>query len=186
MNCKLLMFLLILLTLFGCDSSVSNQELEDNNDNKEVIHTPEPIIYHSKNEHINRLLTNYNKIAEYDITPEIVETKQYKNDRAFITIENVWVQIYTLSTRSGLLIEIEDETYDDKIIEILFRDFCKAISPQLTQNDIILAWNNLKSGEHGYYDEPIVLMNLECTYFRGELKSGKFRYSITISCGTYY
>lgn len=147
--------------------------------------TTEPVVEYHEDEHINRLLTAYNELAEYPITPEMVEDGAY-DYQAHASCNGVWVTIYATSN-NGLFVDYDDEATNDEAIKVLFRDFNKAINPELTDDDIEVAWAELQTEE---YDNPTLnfldVQGIECTYVTSALNNGETRYIVKTNCKTYY
>ena len=104
--------------------------------------------YHS-NEKINRLLNTYNAIAEHTITPEKVKKGAY-DFQAQAICNNVRITIYA-TINNDLAVDYNVEAADDTVIRPVFRDFCKAINPAITNEDVDVAWALLQTEQYEYY-----------------------------------
>lgn len=156
------------------DSQDSSIQMEDNkypsSENNGIFNPTEKpasesfpnteVVYHSDSR-IDKLLKEYNEIAEYQITPDMVENGAYSFS-ANISCNGVWIMIYASDT-NGIFVDYQNEADDDSAIMPLFRDFCKAINADLTNEDISAAWKDLQSGEYknyNYYN----CGGIKCTY----------------------
>lgn len=137
--------------------------------------------YHN-NEHINRLLAAYNAIAEYPITPEMVQDGAY-DFKANVSCNGVWIAIYATSN-NGMFVDYDDEAANDGAIQPIFRDFCKALNSDITDDDANSAWEILQTEEYQNYS-PYDFEGIECTYSESPLSNGEHRYIVKTNCKSY-
>lgn len=98
---------------------------------------------------ITDLLNAYNAIAEYPIAQDMIRSGARTYDN-WVSVNGVSVHI--TNTEKAMFVDYNLEGPDDSAIVPIMRDFCKALSPSLTDDDFAVALEELRSGKHQYYD----------------------------------
>lgn len=173
--------------LFSIDDSIEKEtpnttETSNNNSSYSDYEYPKEAneFYHN-NKHINRLINDYNDIAEYKIVNGTIDSDQLDNG-AYTDCNNVNITIH--ANDAGLFIKCSQESADDSSIEPLFRDFCKSINPNITDKKIKEAWEALQTLEYQYYD-IYEFDGIECAYTASDLWNGEKSFDIRINCKSY-
>lgn len=178
-------------TTLNNDSNISDSSYKEQIDDEtptvnydKQISAPESnaaVNYHNSKD-INRLLTSYNSIAEYPITPEMVRNGAY-DFNANISCNGVWIAIYA-SGNNGIFVDYSDEAANDSAIYPIFRDFCKTLNPEITSEDVDATWTILQTKKYQNYD-AYDFEGIECTYSESPLSNGDHRYIIKTNCKSY-
>ena len=158
-----------------------NQEAEDSSSNdKPTNPTPEPSpetanLYHSDTR-IEQLISMYNEIAEYPISPDMISDGAY-DFRANISCNDVFIMV-TASDDNGFFVDYQIEAKDDSAIKPLFRDFCKSLNSDINDDDIDSAWSALQTKEYKNYNS-YEFKGIECTYTVSmQLSNGAYRFTV--------
>lgn len=191
----LLVFFALILWVSCAACSSSNERIETISSeglDSEISVTQEEIIqteinvteieYH-KNAHINRLINSYNELATYPISAEMITDGAY-DFRALVSCNGVGI-IIDATENNGLFIDFEDENLDDELIKVLFRDFCKTINPQVTDDDIDSIWAILQSEKPTVYT-PYNFGGIDCAYYITALNNGETRFKLKTTYYNYY
>lgn len=160
-----------------------NDEIPTANNGEQLSSTESNVAvnYHN-NKDINRLLTSYNSIAEYPITPEMVQNGAY-NFKANISCNGVWIAI-SATSNNGIFVDYNVEAANDAAIYAIFRDFCKALNSEITSEDVVAAWAILQTEKYQNYN-PYNFEGIECTYSESSLSNGEHRYNVKTNCKSY-
>ncbi len=140
------------------------------------------VVKYHNNKHINKLLTDYNTIAEYPITPEMVQNGAY-NFTANISCNGVWIRI-SATSNNGIFVDYNDEAANDTTIQPIFRDFCKALNSEIKDDDVDSVWKILQTEKYQNYN-PYIFEGIECTYGESPLVNGEHRYIVKTNCKSY-
>ena len=158
------------------DSSGNNQSTSSASDlplskpSSEIAYS-----YHS-NTRIDHLISVYNEIAEYPISPDMISDGAY-DFSANISCNDVFIMI-TASDDNGFFIDYKIEAKDDSSIKPLFRDFCKSLNSDINDNDINSAWSALQTKEYKNYNN-YKFKGIECTYTVSmQLSNGAYRFAV--------
>lgn len=131
-------------------------------------------IYHP-DARIEKLLTDYNEISEYPISSDMITDGAY-DFSANISCNDVFVTITVSDDK--FYINYQSEANDDSSIKPLFRDFCKAINPDITDEDVDTTWSALQSKEYQNYNS-YEFKGIECTYAVSmPLSNGEYRFTV--------
>lgn len=98
---------------------------------------------------ITDLLNDYNAIAEYPVTSDMIDSGARSYDN-WVSINGISVHI--TNTEKAMFVDYDWEGPDDSAIVPVMRDFCKAIAPSLADEDFDVAIEELRSGKYQYYD----------------------------------
>ncbi len=131
------------------------------------------IKYHG-NKTINKLITDYNSLAEVTITPDMVSNGAYSFN-AKVNVNGVSLLIY--KSDAGVFIDYSQEAKHDSHIYPLFRDFAKTLNPDITNDEIQMGFAELRTGNWKNYTK-YNMNGIECTYLAQKLTDGKIRYTI--------
>lgn len=132
-------------------------------------------LYHS-NAQIEQLLTSYNEVAEYQISPDMVSEGAYPSS-ANILCNSVNIRI-NVNDDGDIFVDYEIEAADDTAVEPLFRDFCKALDPNVTNENVETAWKALQTKEYQNYNS-YKFNEIECTYSVSmQLSNGDYRFTV--------
>ena len=134
---------------------------------------PKPVKYHN-NKTVNQLITDYNAIATTQITPEMVSDGAY-DYVAQVSFGDVFVRL--TATEKKTFVDYEIEAASDEALYVYFHDFCLALDPALTEDQINGGWAELQTGKYINYS-PYDLDGIEVTYDARSLNNGGYRYTI--------
>lgn len=135
-------------------------------------------LYHS-DARIEQLLSAYNEIAEYPISPDMVSSGAY-DFAANISCNGVFI-IVTVSGDHDLFVDYRIEAKGDSAIKPLFRDFCKSLNSEINDEDIETAWSALQTKEYKNYNR-YKFKGIECTYTASaQLSNGTYRFIVKTS-----
>ena len=197
--------LIVILWIFVLVVGASNYDEKPNNDNNildstyeekvdngvptsdsEQLVTPKleeiVVVKYHNNEYINKLLTDYNAIAEYPITPEMVQKGAY-NSTANVSCNGVWIRI-SATSNNGIFVDYDDEAANDETIQPIFRDFCKALNSEITDDDVDSVWEILQTEKYQNYN-AYNFEGVECTYAESLLVNGEHRYILKTNYKSY-
>lgn len=121
-------------------TSVTTAE-EFSNDNSIPVDEPE---YH-RDEIINGIIVRYNDIAEYPLTSDEVGSRQMNSQAVVYYSNGVAVTITHASLSDSLQFEITAEHPDDTIIFEMLAEWCMAIDPTLTYDEVVDDYNAVKN-----------------------------------------
>lgn len=117
----------------------------------------EEVFFH-RNKTINTFFNEYNQIAEYKITPEMVtESRGASSDNnAMWYSPDMNIEGFFRSGHSKGFLSEAEETYADlksytadfDIVFCYFRDICRTLNPQLTDERIEEGWEELLTGQY--------------------------------------
>jgi hypothetical protein len=138
------------------------------------------IKYHG-NKTINKLITEYNTLAEVAITPDMVSNGAYSFN-AKVSCNGVSLLIY--KSDAGIFIDYSQEANDDSQIFTLFRDFAKTLNSDITDDEIQTGFDELRTGDWQNYTK-YDMNGIECTYSSQKLTDGQIRYTVKTECATY-
>ena len=110
----------------------------------------------------------------------MVETGAY-NFTANVSCNGVWIMI---SANNGMSVDFSDEAANDEDIQPIFRDFCKALNSNITNDDVNSTWGILRTGKYQNYSS-YDFDGIKCTYSETPLVNGEYRYSVKTNCKTY-
>lgn len=137
---------------------------------------------------INNVLNAYNAVAEYKVSSEDISAGS-SNSNAKASINGVYILLYS---STGIAVDYQLEATDDSAIFPVFRDFCKAINPSLTDDELELAWNDMRLFEKPTSVSEIKAYNeleiggIECTFNNPQdLTNGVKRFSLKTICSDY-
>lgn len=170
----------------GSLSHGSDQDLSESVSSEETSDapsaTPSPDIssesknlYHS-NDQIEHLLTSYNAVAEYQISADMVSEGAYPSS-ANISCNNVNIRV-NVNDAGDIFVDYQIEAADDTAVKPLFRDFCKALDSNVTNEDVETAWKALQTKEYQNYNS-YKFNEIECTYSVSmQLSNGDYRFTV--------
>ncbi len=115
-------------------------------------------VYH-QDDNIERLITEYNQVAEFKIGENNIRQGAY-DFNACVSCNGLWIMIYD---SSKMYIDFSIDAYDDTRIYPVFRDFCKTLNKNLTDDDILSGWNELRTGKYKAY-HYFYLGGIQCSY----------------------
>lgn len=127
-------------------------------ENKENIYNPD--------DNIEKLITEYNQISEFKIGENNIRQGAY-DFNACASCNGVWIMIYD---SSKMYIDFSIDANDDSRIYPVFRDFCKTLNKNLSDDEIFAGWSELQTGRHGAYNY-FYIGGIQCSYtgFRPEI-----------------
>lgn len=133
-------------------------EAREVEENKKNIYNPD--------DNIERLITEYNQISEFKIGENNIRQGAY-DFNACASCNGVWIMIYD-STK--MYVDFSIDAYDDSRIYPIFRDFCKVLNKNLTDEEILAGWSELQTGKYKAYNY-FCLGGIQCSYsgFRPEI-----------------
>lgn len=156
-------------------TTVQVTTVEETTDKKEETTVIDVETVYHQNIGVDNLIADYNKIAEIEITPDMVSDGTYGIDTN-ILVDNVSVII--INSNDSLSVDYSYEGKSDEAIYPLFRDFSKALNPSLTNKKIKNAWSEIKKGNYtntSFYN----LKGIEITYITGEVDEKNNHYIIS-------
>lgn len=127
--------------------------------------------YH-KDDMINKLLTEYNKVAEVKIPPNTVSGGAYSSS-AITSCNGVYIMFY--SNSGGVFIDYQLEAKNDSRLFTVFRDFAKAMNPNLADSELRADFDVLsKDNVHKHNDYEI--KGISCDLSFNKLINGQTSY----------
>lgn len=144
--------------------------MKDSEKNLEI--EEETILYHNDSV-INRLIIDYNGVAEFPIDQNHIGNGAY-NFSANASCNGVWIIIYN---SKRLFVDFSIQDFDDTHIYPILRDFFKVMDENLTDEKIADGWKELKTGKYiayNYYG----IGNIECSCWIQKLNNGKISYLV--------
>lgn len=127
------------------------QEARELEEDKENIYNP--------NDNIERLITEYNQISEFKIGENNIRQGAY-DFSACASCNGVWIMIYD---SSKMYIDFSIDANDDSRIYPVFRDFCKTLNKNLSDEEILSGWNELETGKYKAY-KYFYIGGIQCDY----------------------
>lgn len=129
---------------------------------------------------INRLLTEYNQIAEFKIDADNVGNGAYY-ENVITSCNGVWIMIYD---SKDVFVDLSIEDLDDSHIYPVFRDFMKTLDSEVTDDDAYSGWRDLLTGKYiGYKYRNIG--NVQCSCWIKKSSNGEVSYTVKTGCKTY-
>ena len=149
--------IIVIFAIFGGEE-IPNEETPPTTNNS-------PAIF-QEYEEINDLIVRYNSLANTNLAKNDFQDKSnYTKDYVTITIDNLYVEIYSNST--GTWIELSkpySATPTEDNYENQFLLFSRALNSSLSLNNANAIWLELTTNEYDYYN-PYVSYGMECSYY---------------------
>lgn len=136
-------------------------------------------IYHH-DDIINRLITKYNEIAEFQILPDKIAPGAYSFN-AIAICNGVYIMIYN---STDVFVDLSIEDSNDSHIYPVFRDFMMTLDNDLTNDEIYTGWCALLTGKYIGY-KYYYLGDNECSGTTNNIMGGKVDYTIKTCNKTY-
>lgn len=121
---------------------------------------------YNPDDNIEKLIAEYNQISEFKIGENNIRQGAY-DFSACASCNGVWIMIYD-STK--MYVDFSVDAYNDSQIYPVFRDFCKVLNKNLTDEEILAGWNELQTGKYKAYNYYYI-GGIQCSYigFRPEI-----------------
>ena len=133
---------------------------------------------------INELLEKYNTIAEYPVDNQtmfgIIDIDRPVSRFTYTFTNGVYIIITYSESSNRLFIDYYDDASSDDSLYVIFRDFIKTIDSTITNEDVKIAWEDLKTGNYQGYTE-YDLQGVKCNYSANAIIEGSKRYIIKTS-----
>lgn len=134
--------------------------------------------YH-RDEIINEIIIRYNDITEYPLTSDQVGSRQM-NSQAYIYYSNgVVVNITHASLSDSLVFSIEAEHADDTVLFEMLAEWCMAIDPTLSYEEITEDYNAVKNKD--WDDTSTYYINtMTIRYWDTQVSNGLHSYRVLL------
>lgn len=122
---------------------------------------------------INNLITSFNDLYSPQILPQ--EVGQDYSYQTFINTNNMNIRIS--HSKSGLFVDLTQEASNDNEIYSYYYAFVKCLVPDITDDEINKAFQNLQTEKYKNYDK-YRFSNLGSTYTAKKLIDGNYLYTV--------